>query len=171
MKSFILVLSLTVFSAHAEMIITGGFGSDGASGTSIPVERSVKDAAAVYKALDVKPDSRDKKVFMLEDESQFECSKPYSGISRINAGCQITLRASQKGKLEKVNGLRANLTFSGKLATQIFRALPVDPNGAQRLGASVRKAANVSCMKVVAPKAEATCTITDTNAIQMDVKI
>ncbi len=169
MKSLALILAFTALTAHAEVIITGGFGTDGATGESIPVARSVKDAAAVYKALNVKTDSRDKKIIMLSDESQFECEKPFSGISRLNAGCQITLRASQKGSLVRGAGLSAKLTFTGKLATKIHDALPTDNSG--RIGASSKKVANLSCTKAVRPGVEATCTITDTNAIAMDVKI
>lgn len=169
MKSLALILALTAFTAHAEIIITGGFGTDGASGESIPVARSVKDAAAVYKALNVKTDSRDKKIIMISDESQLECDKPFGGISRMNAGCQITLRASQNGKLIRGAGLSAKLTFTGKLATKIHAALPADNSG--RVGASSKKVANLSCVKAVRAGVEATCTILDTNAIAMDVEI
>lgn len=169
MKKLAMVLSFIALSANAEVIITGGFGTDGATGESIPVARSVKDASAIYKALNVKADSRDKKIIMLEDESQFECEKPYSGISRLNAGCQITLRASQKGKLVRGAGLSAKLTFTGKLATKIHAALPADTSG--RAGASVKTVANLSCTKAVRPGVEATCTIKDTNAISMDVEL
>lgn len=106
---------------------------------------------------------------MLSDESHFECEKPYSGISRLNAGCLITLRASQKGVLIRGRGLSAKLTFSGKLATKIHAALPADTSG--RAGASVKKVANLSCVKAVRPGAEATCTLADTNALALDVKI
>lgn len=169
MKSIALILAFTAITAHAEVIITGGFGTDGATGESIPVARSVKDAVAVYKALNVKADARDKKIIMLSDESQFECDKPFSGISRLNAGCQITLRASQKGKLVRGAGLSAKLTFTGKLATKIHDALPADNSG--RIGASSKKVANLSCLKAVRPGVEATCTIVDTNAIAMDVEL
>lgn len=170
MKKLAFALAFIALSAHAETVITGGFGTDGATGESMPVARSVKDAAAIYKALNVKADSRDKKVIAIEDESTLECEKPYSGISRLNAGCQITLRASQKGILKR-NGrsLSATVTFSGKLATKIFMALPAVQDG--RVGASTRTVANISCSKVVRPGVEATCTITDTNAISLDVKI
>ncbi|MFP5384505.1 MAG: hypothetical protein ACLGHN_00400 [Bacteriovoracia bacterium] len=168
MKNLVWLLVLTAMSANAEVVITGGFGTDGATGESIPVARSVKDAAQVYKALKIKPDSRDKKTIMLSDESQFECEKPYSGISRLNAGCQFALRASQKGKLTNRRGLSATLTFSGDLAEKLFLALPL---GQQRVGATVKTVANVTCTKVVRPGVKATCTITDTNALDMDVDL
>ena len=169
MKFLAMIMVFTALTAHAEVIITGGFGTDGATGESIPVARSVKDASAIYKALNDKADSRDKKIIALSDESSFECEKPFSGISRLNAGCQITLRASQKGVLVRGAGLSAKLTFTGKLATKIHAALPADTSG--RVGASSKKAANLSCVKAVRPGVEAVCTLTDTNAIAMDVKI
>lgn len=169
MKKYFLLLTLFAFSAQAEVVITGGFGTDGATGESIPLERSVKDAVAVYKALNVKADGREDKKIELKDGSFFECSKPYSGISRLNAGCSVTLRASQKGKLVRGAGLSAKLTFSGKLATAIFNALPADTSG--RVGASTKTVANVSCSKVVRPGVEAQCTIKDTNAIALDIEL
>jgi hypothetical protein len=169
MKKLALILGFVALSAHAEVIVQGGFGTDGASGESIPTARSVKDATAVYKALAIKTDARDKKVIELTDGSTFECEKPGKGISRETAGCQITLRASQNGKLTRKAGLAADLTFSGKLATKIHAALPADTSG--RVGASSKAVANLSCVKAVRPGVEATCTIKDTNAVAMDVKI
>lgn len=171
MKKLALILGFVALSAHAEVVITGGFGTDGATGESIPTARSVKEAAAVYKALNVKADARDKKVIELADGSTLECEKPGRGISRETAGCQITLRASQKGKLTRKSGLAADLTFSGKLATKIHAALPLDPANAGRVGASTKAVANLSCVKAVRPGVEAVCTIKNTNAIAMDVEI
>ena len=169
MKKFALILGFVALSAHAEVVITGGFGTDGATGEGMPTARSVKDAAAVYKALSVKADARDKKLIELPDGSSFECEKPATGISRETAGCQITLRASQNGKLKRKSGLAADVTFSGKLATKIHAALPADTSG--RVGASSKKVANLECVKAVRPGVEATCTITSTNAVAMDVQI
>ncbi len=169
MKKLAILICLFSLSARAEVVITGGFGTDGATGESMPVARSVKDAVTVYKVLKVKPDGRDDKKIEIQDGSFFECSKPYSGISRINAGCSVTLRASQKGKLARGTGLSAKVSFSGKLATALFNVLPADNSG--RVGASTRKVANVSCSKVVRPGVEATCTITDTNAIALDIDL
>lgn len=169
MKRYVFLFTLFAFSAQAEVVITGGFGTDGATGESIPLERSVKDAVAVYKSLNIKVDGRDDKKIELKDGSSFECSKPYSGISRLNAGCSLTLRASQKGKLVRGAGLSAKLTFSGKLATALFNALPADTSG--RVGASVKKVANISCTKAVRPGVEAQCTIKDMNAIALDIEL
>ena len=169
MKKIALLICLVSFAAQAEVVITGGFGTDGATGESMPVARSVKDAVAVYKALNVKADGRDDKKIEIKDGSFFECSKPYSGISRVNAGCSVTLRASQKGKLVRGAGLSAKLTFTGKLATALFNALPADNSG--RVGASTKKVANIKCTKVVRPGVEATCTISDTNAIALDIEL
>lgn len=169
MKKYVFLLTFIAFSAQAEVVITGGFGTDGATGESIPLERSVKDAVAVYKSLNLKPDGREDKKIELKDGSFFECSKPYSGISRLNAGCSVTLRASQKGKLVRGAGLSARLTFTGKLATEIFKALPADTSG--RVGTSTKTVANLSCSKVVRPGVEATCTIKDTNAIALDIEL
>lgn len=169
MKKLVLLICLVSLSAQAEVVITGGFGTDGATGESMPLERSVQDAVTVYKSLKVKPDGRDDKTIEIKDGSFFECSKPYSGIYRLNAGCSVTLRASQKGKLVRGAGLSAKVTFSGKLATALFNALPKDSSG--RVGASTRKVANVSCSKAVRPGVEATCTITDANAIALEVDL
>lgn len=169
MKKVVWLLIFTALSANAEVIITGGFGTDGASGESMPLERSVKDAAEVYKALKIKPDSRDKKAIRLSDESEFECEKPYSGISRLNAGCMFLLRASQNGKLSNRRGLSATLTISGELADRLFKVLPESPE--RRVGATVKKVANITCTKVVRPGVKATCTITNTHAVDMDVAL
>lgn len=169
MKTFAVLLTFIALSAHAEVIINGGFGTDGASGESIPLARSVKDAAEIYKALDVKPDARDKKIISISDESNFECEKPFSGMVRFNAGCMFILRASQNGKLVRGKGLSGTVTFTGKLATKIFNALPADTSG--RVGASTKTVANLSCSKVVRPGIEATCTIKDTNALDLNIKI
>lgn len=169
MKSFTLFLALLAFTAQAEVVTNGGFGSDGATGESIPLKSSVKDAAAVYKAFSIKPNGQGDKIIEIKDGSNIECSKPYSGIARINAGCMFILRESQNVKLKRGVGLSATITFSGKLATLLFNALPADTSG--RVGASVKTVANISCSKVVRPGAEANCTIKNTNAISMDVEL
>lgn len=160
MKKFALILSFVALSAQAEVVITGGFGKDGATGMSMPTSRSIKDAAAIFKILSIKADARDKKTIELENGSTFECE---------TSGCQITLRASEKGKLTRKNGLAADLVFSGKLATKIHAALPADTSG--RVGASSKKVANLECVKAVRPGVEANCTIKDTNAVALDVEI
>lgn len=169
MKKFALILGFVALSAHAEIVITGGFGTDGATGESIPTARSVQDAAEVYKALNIKADERDKKLIELEDGSSLECEKPRRGISRETAGCSILLRVSQKAKFIRKSGLNANISFTGKLATKIHSALPADTSG--RVGASTKTVANLSCTKPVRPGVEATCTIKNTNAIELDVEI
>lgn len=169
MKKLALILAFAALSAHAEVVINGGFGTDGATGESMPLPRSSQDAALIYKALKVKPDSRDKKIISIADESSIECEKPYSGISRLNAGCQILIRASQKAKLIRGAGLSATVTFTGKLATKIHAALPADNSG--RVGASTKTVANLTCTKAVRPGVEAVCTIKDTNALAMDIDL
>jgi hypothetical protein len=171
MKKLALLMSLIAFSAQAEVVITGGFGTDGASGESIPTKNSVKDASAIYKALNVKAgnDAKETKIIQISDESSLECERPTLGISRLSAGCSISLRASQKAVLVRGAGLSAKLTFTGKLATKIFNALPADNSG--RVGASTKEVANLSCTKVVRPGLEATCTIKNTNAIALDVEL
>lgn len=168
MKKLLFVLCLVSLTAQAEVVITGGFGTDGATGEGLPTKNSVKQAAEVYQALKVKADSKENKIISIADESQFECERPYSGISRLNAGCQFTLRASQKGILTR-SGKVQNLTFSGKLATKIYEALPA--SNSTRVGASSRKAANLECTKVVRPGVDASCTIKGVFAISMDVKL
>lgn len=169
MKKFALMFVLFAFTAQAEVVTNGGFGSDGATGESIPLETSVKDAVAVYKALSVKSNGQGDKLIEIKDGSNIECSKPYSGISRVNAGCMFILRESQNVKLKRGVGLSATISFSGKLATLLFNALPADTSG--RVGAATKKVANISCVKVVRPGAEATCTIKNTNAISMDIEL
>ena len=160
MKKLALILGFVALSAQAEVVITGGFGKDGATGTSMPTTHSIKDASAVFKALAIKADSRDKKVIELADGSSIESE---------NEGFQITLRASQNGKLTRKAGLAADVTFNGKLATKIHAALPADTSG--RVGASTKAVANVSCVKAVRPGVEATCTIKNTNAVALDVEL
>lgn len=169
MKKFAVLLAVIGFSAQAEVITTGGFGTDGATGESIPTKTSVKDASDVYKALKIKPNGKDDKVLEVKDGSSIECEKPYSGISRVNAGCQFTLRASQNVKLKRGVGLSATISFSGKLATLLLNALPADTSG--RVGAVSKTVANITCTKPVRPGVEATCTIKNTNAISMDVEL
>lgn len=169
MKKLAFVLAFVSLAAHAEVITQGGFGTDGATGESMPKTTSVKDAVAVYKALNVQADGRGKKIIEISDESNFECEKPYSGISRVNAGCMFILRASQGAKVTARKGLSGTVTFKGELATKIHAALPADTSG--RVGASVKEVANLSCVKPVVPRAVATCTIKSTNVLSLDVKL
>lgn len=169
MKKFAVLFAVIAFSAQAEVITTGGFGTDGATGESIPNKTSVKDASEVYKALKIKPNGKDDKLIEVKDGSHIECSKPFSGISRVNAGCQFTLRASQNVKLKRGVGLSATVSFSGKLATLLFNALPADTSG--RVGAVIKTAANITCSKAVRPGVESSCTIKNTNALSMDVEL
>ncbi len=167
MKKLSLIIAILSFSAQAEVVVSGGFGTDGASGESMPIARSVKDAAEVYRALNVTPDARGRKIIGLSDESQIECSKPFMGTYRANASCGVLLRASQNGVLQWTGANVQSVTFSGKLATKIFQALPADTSG--RVGSSYKKVANLSCSRVVRPGAEASCTISDVMAISLDV--
>lgn len=160
MKKFALILGFVALSAQAEVVITGGFGKDGATGTSMPTAKSIKEAATIYKALNIKADARDKKVIELKDGSSIESEMD---------GFQITLRASQNGKLKRKAGLAADVTFSGKLATKLHAALPADTSG--RVGASSKAVANSSCVKTVRPGVEAVCTIKNTNAVALDVEL
>ncbi len=169
MKKFVFVLAFIALSAQAEVVITGGFGTDGASGESIPTELSVRDAAAFYRGLNVRADARDKKIISISDKSHIECSKPFKGIHRLDAGCQFTLRASQNGVIRRGQGAVRSVKFTGKLATKIFQALPADTSGG--VGSSTKSVANVSCSKVVKTGVEATCTISDAMAISLDVDL
>ena len=170
MKKLALMLCCLSFAAQAEVISQGGFGTDGASGESMPLKTSVQDAAKIYKALNVNTDGRGKKNIQLADESNFECSGPYGGISRVSADCLFMLRASQNVKVVRGRGLSGTVTFRGPLATAIYKAL--SPSTAtMRAGASVREVANLSCTKVSRPGIEATCTLTNTNVLSMDVPL
>lgn len=160
MKKFAFVLAIFSFAAHAELITQGGFGRDGATATSMPLKTSIKQAGAIYKALNVKADARDKKTIALADESNLECEQD---------GCMFILRASQNAQVTGRKGLSANVTFKGELANKIHAALPADTSG--RVGASVKEVANLSCTKPVVPRAVATCTIKDTNVVSLEVQL
>lgn len=163
------MLLLVTLSAKAEVIINGGFGTDGATGKSMPLATSSKDAEAIYKALNVEADGRGKKTIAIADESHFECSEPSVGMSPVHASCMFILRASQKAELVRGQGLSATVTFSGELATKIHKALPADRSG--RAGASVKTVGNLSCSKVVRPGVDATCTIKNTHALSMNIDL
>ena len=160
MKKMAMVLAFISFAAHAELVSQGGFGIDGATNQSIPKPTSVKEAQAIYEALDVQAVDG-KKSIELADGSSFECVG--------NNGCSFVMRASQNAKVVRGRGLSGKITFSGELATKIHKALPADTSG--RVGASVKKVANLECVKPVVPRAVATCTIKDTHVISLDVEI
>lgn len=160
MKKFAFVLAFVSLAVNAEVITQGGFGIDGATNQPMPLKTSAKQAAAIYKVLNVKADARDKKVISIADESNLECEQD---------GCMFILRASQAAKVTARNGLSGTVTFKGELANKIHAALPADTSG--RVGASVKEVANLSCVKPVVPRAVATCTIKNTNVIALDVEI
>lgn len=170
MKKLLFVLTFISFAAHAELITQGGFGTDGATGQSIPTKESVTHAVKVYEALDVKTEGpKEKKIVQVDDESSFECEVPRRGIYRITSGCDFTLRAAQKGKVTNERGLAGDLSFSGELAEKVFAALKVE--AVVRAGATTKSVANLSCSRVVARTTSYKCDIKGVNVIQMDVAL
>lgn len=170
MKKLIFVLTFIAFSAHAEMITQGGFGTDGATNQSFPKTTSVKDANEIYKALDLVPGGlKDYKTVKLEDESEFQCEAPRKGMHTVTGGCSFVLRASQKGKVTNRQGLAGDVTFTGALAEGIFESLNVKP--AIRAGSGTKTVGNLSCTVVVSRVPTYKCQILGASVLQMDVEI
>ncbi|WP_408096280.1 hypothetical protein ACJVC5_14670 [Peredibacter sp. HCB2-198] len=161
MKKLALMLCCLSFAVHAEVITQGGFGIDGATYQSIPLKTSVRDAKQIYGLLNVQADARGKKVIQIADESNIESDE---------SGFMFILRASQKAEVVRGRGLSGTVKFSGKLATELFKALD-NRTAINRVGASTKEVANLSCTKGVRPGVEAVCTIKDTNVISLDVDL
>lgn len=168
MKTLLLALTFITFSAHAEMITQGGFGTDGATNESIPSEESVSQASKIYSLLDPKPvGPKETKTIQLEDGSAFECEAPRRGIYKYTAGCSFVLRASQNAKVTNRRGLAGDVKFSGALAEAVFKSLGVRSD--VRAGGSTRAVENLNCHAVVGWVSTYSCTLKNVNVIQLDI--
>ncbi|WPU63230.1 hypothetical protein [Peredibacter starrii] len=161
MKKLAIMLCCLSFAAQAEVLTQGGFGIDGATNQSIPLKTSVRDAKQIYSLLNVQADARGKKVIQIADESNIESDE---------SGFMFLLRASQKAEVVRGRGLSGSVKFSGKLATELFKALD-NKTAINRVGASTKQVANLSCTKGVTPRVEAVCTIVNTHVLSMDVPL
>jgi hypothetical protein len=170
MKTLLLALSFVTFSAHAELITQGGFGTDGATLESMPSEESVAQATKIYNLLRITPvGPKEMKTIELEEGSLFECEAPRRGVFKYTGGCSFVLRASQNAKVTKRKGLAADVTFSGTLAQAVFKSLGVRSD--VRAGGSTRAVENLNCQAVTGYTSKYSCTLKNVNVIQMDVKI
>jgi len=141
--------------------IGGGFGTDGASLESRPRKDSVQSAAQLFEGLNVKVVGN-KKTVQAED-GEIICDQPGRGIHTFVAGCEFGF-SSKIAKLTKAK-IGSDVTFSGKIAEEIFRVLPADKSG--RVGAVVKSAGNLSCSKAVRPGAKVTCILKGVSAIEI----
>src|SRR5690606_41284952 len=97
MKKIALWLSvLGTLTAQAEILTSGGFGTKGTTGESIPLSSSVSDAAAIYHAMKIKP-VMGRKGLKLEDGTSFECEEPRSNnFSGMSASCVFIFRETAR---------------------------------------------------------------------------
>lgn len=169
-KSLIVALCLISTAAQAETITHGGFGSDGASGLSIPMKRSAADAEKIYNVLKAKTDELGSKEISVKDGSSLKCKKPSTGVSgTVYAGCELVLTAKHnvKVKMKDKKSLRGDVTFSGDLARQIVYAL--DVNMVPHYQSYEKNVANLSCFS--APTVgQAMCTIYNTVVTQSNLE-
>ena len=163
MKTLIVALVLLgSFSAFAESVIVGGFGTDGASGQPIPTSHSALDAKAVHEALHIPEGLKGDKVIVM-NEAELKCEKPKMGMTRLSANCQITVRTRPTGA--QISG--TSLVVHEKFAEKIFKAL--DTASAVRMGATTRTAGNIQCTQVIGMRTSYTCKFVDVIAREFNM--
>lgn len=162
----LVLLSVNSFAEEQTTLVLqmGIMGTDGASLKPFPTEHSVTDAAAIYNALNVKPDSYGvKKVGVKYDGDivGLECEQPGSGIHTQTASCKIMnlaiLPMPQRGFAASSN---ESTVFAPKISKIIYETLNTTPDFS-RIGSVIKKVGNLTCTLAVAPEAIPSCKIID----------
>jgi len=167
MKTSIILMAgfLTMLSTsglYARTVVSGGFGTDGASLESVPSEDSVDMAIAIYKALDV--ESRgEKKLKSIETENgMFECEGPKKGIHTTTAGCSFLTTSG-----DIISDSPTTVSLGSELSAELFDALSVD--AIVSIGATTKQVGNLTCTKVVSQKSTVKCLLKDVMAFKANI--
>jgi hypothetical protein len=163
----------TSFAAGKKTLIVsvGGMGTDGASLASVPNKNSARQAAQLYHALNVAPDEDGVKsagVQVGDEMFGVVCKQPDAGGGQVHASCEVKSINSVEGDdapavLPEMNAV---VTFPPAVAKALYGVLPM-PKGKQPLGATTKKAGNLTCSKVVYPGAVPKCTIEGVNVMRV----
>lgn len=162
-KLLTLLVTLASLSSHAQTVVVGGFGTDGASLESMPSANSVDLAAEIYQALNVRAESNGDKILETEDGA-FSCERPSQGIHTLTAGCEFETLG---GKVLSRNPMTVEL--ASEISEKIYKALPAGDE--RRSGGSVRSVGNLSCQYSLYSRGATSyaCTIIDVQAIAMNM--
>lgn len=173
MKSLLTITSLillnTALAASSFNFIQGGFGTDGATLTPVPTKISVKDAAQLYKAMDVQDVDGEKFVGIVvgEDAIGLTCKKPAKGIHTQTADCEFLALASKEDSKDGITW-DGEVTVRGALAKELVAKIKM--KSVVRVGATTHEVANLRCVTSRNAKGlVARCTISRLNAVGMDL--
>jgi hypothetical protein len=168
MKNMVLALCLALASSSAYaqvdlnqyIMVSGGFGLDGATGEPTPNANSAVQAKKVFHGLTATAVQGTKSVQVAAGSHEF-------GIESEDDEFAFALIV-EKSQLSRMGGMNKTLTFRGKVAGELFRVLPA--NSSTPVGSETRTVANVSCTRVSAPSMPASCTIKNLNFVGFSLR-
>lgn len=143
MKNLILVGALILSSSvFAGAEVSARFGLDKLTGVAQPKAESVLEAQTVYEALDSKPLLNGVKI-VSSMAGELKCSRPIRGIVKYEGDCSLKVTAGAV-----INSSLDSVIVVGDMAAQLYMAINKSRQvSAQSMGQSVKKVANLTCVK------------------------
>lgn len=168
MKTLLLLVTLAVasisFADENPTVVIGGFGTDGATGESMPYKSSAAMATEIYNALDIEPTGDLETKEIETSDGEFSCNKPITGVHSKTGLCLFTAFGRISLDLPHTQAV----VLGNEISKAIFEALPT---GIERVGATTKKVANITCTKIVSKNIIYKCEIIDTMANSVDVNM
>ena len=149
----ILFFLLSVQVVLANQVVTGGFGTDGATGESVPSIDSIEVAKKVFNSLKLEVLDGRKKITTPAGED-FECSRVGTeSLGSINWGCSFSLLGSYDAKV---------VTVGPSMSAKLIRYLP-------SISKSESKSENIYCK--MSTGFIPVCKISNVNAVEFDINV
>jgi hypothetical protein len=155
------------------VIVSGGMGTDGATGESTPRKNSVDKAAEIYEALNVPANSDgEKEVGIMYDGDiiGITCRKPKQGTNRLEARCEYGTLTKELAPANGISIGTGSVELAPAISQMIFEALKSQDNKG-RVGAVVKEAGNLRCTKAVRPGVKAKCILSNVSLQKMAIEV
>lgn len=166
MKTFIALLSLITLNANASISMgLVKFGSIGPSLDSLPKPSSIKEAKELFDTIQRAQigtikivDSRD---------GIMKCGN-FSTPLKAAFACEMLIKMdTAKVVVAQANAGSTNVTFSGDMARQLYDSM-LTLTSTVRIGATTKKAGNLSCVKGVNLNRTVSCTFKGVRFYEMN---
>lgn len=166
MKTFIALLSLITLNANASISMgLVKFGSIGPSLESLPKPSSIKEAKELFDTIQRAQigtikivDSRD---------GIMKCGN-FSTPLKAAFACEMLIKMdTAKVVVAQANAGSTNVTFSGDMARQLYDSM-LTLTSTVRIGATTKKAGNLSCVKGVNLNRTVSCTFKGVRFYEMN---
>jgi hypothetical protein len=157
MKNLILVGAL-IFSSSlfSGAEVSARFGSDKLTGVPQPKAESVLEAQTVYDNLDTKALFNGVKVIK-SIAGEFKCSRPIRGIAKYEGDCSLKINSGAV-----INSSLDSVVVVGDMAAQLYIAINKSKQTSEEtMGQSVKKVANLTCVKTSGMTVSYKCKLSD----------